>query len=562
MLKPETKCNLCGNNRHITIFEANKDNQNKKESYSVTEGNLAPPQKILKCLGCGLIFSEPPENIATLVSLYKDYIDEEYINTESCRRHTAKNILRKLDKFRRNGNKLLEVGCSAGFFIDEAQKAGWEAYGVEPSKWAAEYAQGKFNLKIYNETLKKAQLPTRYFDVAVMLDTIEHLPDPKEALNEIYRILKPTGVLYITTPDIESLSSKLLKAKWWGINQFHLFYFSKTTLDKMLGITGFKSIKFISLARSFKFSYWLERFKNYNHSVYTVLKFMMRSFSLQDKLLTLNLKDQMEVLVRKRRTLEWINEFEEIEKIEVKKKETKTIVVLPAYNAAKTLKNTLDAIPKEVVDEIILVDDCSKDNTVEVARGLGLKVFTHKNNLGYGANQKTCYKKALELGADIVVMVHPDYQYDPSIIKELIAPIKEGRADAVFGSRMMKGGALSGGMPLWKHNANILLTAIENVILGTYLTEYHSGFRAYSAKLLRSISYELNSDGFVFDTEIIVQIILKYFRIEEVPIRTRYFDEASSIKLCPSIIYGLQIMKTLLKYTLHTHNIIRFGQFK
>jgi len=236
-------------------------------------------------------------------------------------------------------------------------------------------------------------------------------------------------------------------------------------------------------------------------------------------------------------------------------------VVLPAYNAAKTLEKTLNDIPKEIVKEIILVDDASSDNTVELARSLGLKVFVHEKNKGYGANQKTCYRKALELGADILIMVHPDYQYDPKIIPELIEPIKKGNSEAVFGSRIMKGGALDGGMPRWKYNANILLTALENVLLGIYLTEYHSGFRAYSAKYLKSVNFMANSDGFVFDTEIIIQGRLHNMKIEEVPIRTRYFPEASMIKFWPSVIYGLGILKALFKYWLHSHNIVKFKQF-
>jgi len=240
----------------------------------------------------------------------------------------------------------------------------------------------------------------------------------------------------------------------------------------------------------------------------------------------------------------------------------KTIAVLPAYNAAKTLKITLDDIPRDCVDDIILVDDVSRDNTVDVAKQLGIKhIFVHEKNTGYGGNQKTCYKEALKLGVDIVVMVHPDYQYDPKMIPQLIEPIKKGEADAVFGSRMMKGGALEGGMPLWKHNANILLTALENVILRTYLTEYHSGFRAYSAKLLKAIKFEDNSDNFVFDTEIIVQILLKGFKIDEIPIRTRYFPEASTVRFWQGTRYGLGILRTMLKYILHTKKIVSFKQF-
>lgn len=231
----------------------------------------------------------------------------------------------------------------------------------------------------------------------------------------------------------------------------------------------------------------------------------------------------------------------------------KVVIVCPAYNAAKTLERTIADIPERVSDEIILVDDCSQDNTVEKAKSLRLKVFVHDRNRGYGANQKTCYTEALKAGADIVVMLHPDYQYDPQSIPALIQPILDGKADAVFGSRMMKGGALEGGMPLWKHNANILLTALENVVLQTYLTEYHSGFRAYSAPLLRTIYFERNSDGFVFDTQITVQILLHGFRIEEIPITTSYFPEASVIRFWPAVWYGLGILAAMVLFLMHKH---------
>jgi len=242
-------------------------------------------------------------------------------------------------------------------------------------------------------------------------------------------------------------------------------------------------------------------------------------------------------------------------------KKPKVVIVLPAYNAEKTLQKTVADIPHGVADEIILVDDKSRDRTVEIARTLRLTIFTHPDNRGYGGNQKTCYQRALEHGADIVVMLHPDYQYDPKVVPELIRPIVEGRADAVFGSRMMKGGALEGGMPLWKHNANILLTALENVILSTYLTEYHSGFRAYSRRALERVPFRCNSDGFVFDTEIIVQLLVCGFKIEEIPIKTRYFDEASTISFWRSVLYGFGILKTLAKFLLHKYRIVRFKQF-
>lgn len=240
----------------------------------------------------------------------------------------------------------------------------------------------------------------------------------------------------------------------------------------------------------------------------------------------------------------------------------KVVVVLPAYNAAKTLEKTLFAIPKDWIDDIILVDDASGDNTVEVAKKLGLKVFVHPKNLGYGGNQKTCYREALKLGADIAVMVHPDYQYDPSFIPEMIKPIAQGECDAVFGSRMyIKRNALLGGMPYWKFLANILLTKFENLILQMDLTEYHSGFRAYGKKVMQ-LPLNLNSDDFVFDTEIIAQMKVAGMKIREIPITTRYFVEASMIGFWRSVHYGFGIMNVMAQYLFYKMKFKNYAKFQ
>src|SRR5512139_3085928 len=231
------------------------------------------------------------------------------------------------------------------------------------------------------------------------------------------------------------------------------------------------------------------------------------------------------------------------------------VVVLPAYNAARTLVRTYRDIPKEVVDDVILVDDASQDDTVEIARLLNLKVFQHEQNLGYGGNQKTCYRAALESGADIVVMVHPDYQYDPTLIPQMIAPIQDGRADCVLGSRMLQeGGASAGGMPIYKQIGNRLLTWVENLVLEQHLSEYHTGYRAYSRQLLASIPFTANSNNFVFDTEIIIQLVVASLRIKEIPIPTRYFAHASSVDLMRSIEYGLAILARLAAFLIWKAN--------
>ncbi len=235
---------------------------------------------------------------------------------------------------------------------------------------------------------------------------------------------------------------------------------------------------------------------------------------------------------------------------------------MPAYNAEKTLHKTLTDIPQDWVDEIILVDDASSDGTYQLARQLGLTVFKHKKNLGYGANQKTCYQEALKAGADIVIMIHPDHQYDPRLVPDLLLPLIRGDAEAVFGSRMMRpGGALAGGMPYWKYLANIFLTKVENLILGLKLTEYHSGFRAYSRQALEKINFLDNSDDFVFDTEIIIQLKLKGLIIQEVPISTRYFKDASMIGFKRSLVYGLSILKNLAQYILFKLKIKNYTKF-
>ena len=243
------------------------------------------------------------------------------------------------------------------------------------------------------------------------------------------------------------------------------------------------------------------------------------------------------------------------------KRGKKIVVVMPAYNAEKTLERTLDDIDRSWVDEIILIDDGSCDGTVELAQRLGLRVFVHEKNTGYGGNQKTCYTEAMKIGAEIMVMIHPDHQYDPHVVPLLVQPLLDGTCDAVFGSRMLGGRPLEGGMPKWKYLANIFLTAIENATFYMYLTEYHSGLRAYSRRYLKMVNFMANSDDFVFDSEIIAQGVLHGMRIREIPIETHYFSEASQIGLRRSIVYGLSIIKTLVKFKMHKKGLLRFAMF-
>ena len=219
----------------------------------------------------------------------------------------------------------------------------------------------------------------------------------------------------------------------------------------------------------------------------------------------------------------------------------RVIVVMPAFNAAGTLEVTYTSIPRGFVDEILLVDDASRDATTHVAKELGIRVVSHKKNVGYGGNQKTCYRTALEMGADIVVMLHPDYQYPPELIPAMVCMIAYGPYDVVLGSRILAREALRGGMPVWKYASNRILTSIQNMLWQTNISEYHTGFRAFSRRLLETIPFELNSDEFVFDNQIIAQAVWHGFRIGEISCPTRYFPEASTISFRRALVYALGV---------------------
>jgi glycosyltransferase involved in cell wall biosynthesis len=239
----------------------------------------------------------------------------------------------------------------------------------------------------------------------------------------------------------------------------------------------------------------------------------------------------------------------------------KLIVVLPAYRAEKTLKQTIQDVPAGFVDEFLLVDDASPDGTVEVAKALGISVIRHEKNLGYGGNQKTCYKNALDRGADIVIMLHPDYQYEPKLVPALAGMISSGVYDVVLASRILGRGALQGGMPLYKYIFNRFLTAVENILLGLKLSEYHTGYRAYSRAALLAVDWQRNSDDFVFDNEILAQFQMKNLRFGEISCPTKYFEEASSISFSRSVTYGLGVLSVAMKYRLSRWGIWQFALF-
>jgi len=239
----------------------------------------------------------------------------------------------------------------------------------------------------------------------------------------------------------------------------------------------------------------------------------------------------------------------------------KIVVVMPAYNAASTLRQTYSELPLDLVDEVILVDDASVDETVRLAVELGIHTILHSKNKGYGANQKTCYREALRHGADIVVMVHPDYQYSPRLVTAMASVILSGHYDVVLGSRILGGGALTGGMPLYKYIANRFLTFFENLFLGAKLSEYHTGFRAFTREVIATLPLDVNSDDFVFDNEMLAQAVYFGFRIGEISCPAKYFEEASSINFNRSVKYGFGVLGTTMKYVLQKWGIVHFDLF-
>ena len=235
----------------------------------------------------------------------------------------------------------------------------------------------------------------------------------------------------------------------------------------------------------------------------------------------------------------------------------KVAVVLPAYNAEKTLRDTYLEIPGDIVDEVILVDDASSDRTVSVAKELGITVILHEKNLGYGGNQKTCYSTALKHGADIIVMLHPDYQYTPKLISSMVYLLESGEFDVVLGSRILGGQAINGGMPVYKYISNRILTLVQNILMGAKLSEYHTGYRAFTHEVLESIPWKNNSNDFVFDNQMLSQIIYRGFRVAEITCPAKYFPEASSINLTRSITYGIGCLQTAFQFRLSRMGLLK-----
>ena len=464
----------------------------------------------------------------------------------------------------------LDVGCGDGTLLQALQRRGWDARGVEAYTTSARTK----GLTVYDSLAQAAE--DGPYDGISLWHVLEHLTDPGHDLTLIRRLLQPAGVLIIAVPDAGCLAARWFGPHWlhWDVPR-HLYHFTARSLQHLLEAHGLAARQL----RQSEFEYDLLGFAQ------SVLNAMGLGQNAFFQLLT---HRRVDVGACRRwsnlvlgtllcgaaalpqawragvagRYIDFPSPCPLLNETESYVQGQESGGGHAAYNAEKTLLKTYAEIDRSLVDEIILVDDASVDRTVAIAQELGLHVLQHPKNRGYGGNQKTCYKTALRLGADIVVMLHPDYQYTPLLIPAMVPLIGNGLYDCVIGSRILGGRARLSGMPLYKYVANRGLTLAQNLMMGSKLTEFHTGYRAFSRELLLELPLEENSDDFVFDNQMLAQVIQAGFRVGEVSCPTKYFAEASSINFRRSTVYGLGCLLTASQFRLSRLGIYRARIFR
>ena len=482
---------------------------------------------------------------AELHDLYREMSDDAYLGEEAGRRATARRVL-ELIAGRAASGRLLDVGCGHGLLLDEARTMGYDVLGLELSRTAAGYARDVLGLPVAEQPLEAfAAATTERFDVIVLADLIEHLEDPAAALDACARLLEEDGVLCVITPDPSAPLARAAGARWWGYVPAHTCLLPGRTLRELLTARGLVISDDVALVRSFALRYWLAGLGERGGRAGAALR-RIAATRLGDRSVSLALGDERVVLAHRvavRRPAAPLAED--------RGGPVRVTVVLPAYRAAATIPAVAREMPLAVVDRALLVDDASPDTTPEVALREGFELLRLPANRGYGGNQKAGYVRALLDGADIVVMVHADNQYDPSLIERMVRPLEAGIADVVMGSRLLEDETIAGGMPRWKWLGNRALTAVENLAFRRGFSEYHTGYRAYSAEFLRRVAFLRNSDDFVFDQEMFAQIVASRSHVVELPIPTRYFLEASSVSFRASVRYGFKTLWVLVRFRMH-----------
>jgi 2-polyprenyl-3-methyl-5-hydroxy-6-metoxy-1,4-benzoquinol methylase len=505
---------------------------------------------LLACVECGSVQQPVLPTGAALHDLYRDMADEAYLGEEAGRRATNRRLLDLVGRFVPSG-RLLDVGCGPGLLLDEARERGYETTGLELSRASAAHARDALGLDVRELALEDfaddGDPPG--FDVVMLADVIEHLDDPVDGIRRCAALLRPGGVLCVVTPDPSSRTARVAGRRWWGYVPAHTCLLPRRTLRELLAAAGVVVSTDVPLVRTFSARRWVEGLAERLGPASAPVDAAARRLPAGARL-SLSLGDERVVLAHR------VPVQTPAEPLVRDRGGPSTVhIVLPAYRAARTIATVVEEMPADVADRALLVDDASDDETTATALAHGLEVLRHPANRGYGAGQKSGYARALIDGADAIVMVHADNQYDPALVGEMVDPILAGAADMVIGSRLLEDRAIAGGMPRWKWLGNRLLTGIENRAFGVSFSEYHTGYRAFSAELLRDIAFLRNSDEFVFDQQIFAQVIARDGRVVEIPIPTRYFREASSVDFATSLRYARQTIWVLGRYLAHRHGV-------
>jgi SAM-dependent methyltransferase len=537
-------CRICSGELELRI--RGNDAAPTADSFSPSSHVVGRHGDLLECRECGTIQQPILPQGDALHELYREMRDDEYLAEEEGRRATANRLLDRVAKHRPKG-RLLDVGCGHGLLLDEARRRGYDTVGIELSREAARHARATLGLDVREVPLeafsegRNGDSPGE-FDAIVLADVIEHLDDPVAALDQCAALLKPGGVLCVVTPDPASATAKLAGKRWWGYLPAHTVLLPRRTLRELIGAAGLVISDDVPFVRTFAAKRWVS-------GLAERLPQGERLAALADRLppvkLSMSLGDERVILAH--RTLVVHADQPLLQHTDGR---APIHVVLPAYKATRTIADVVAEMPVHAADRALLIDDASPDETTSIALLHGLDVLTHPSNRGYGASQKTGYARALRDGAAVIVMVHADNQYDPGLVADMAEPILSGDADVVIGSRLLVDRAVAGGMPRWKWVGNRLLTGIENAVFGVRFSEYHTGYRAFSADFLRSIPFLRNSDDFVFDQEIFAQVLARNARVVEIPIPTRYFHEASSVDFVTSLRYGFKTLWVLGRYRL------------
>ncbi|MEA2331519.1 MAG: hypothetical protein QOH58_1657 [Thermoleophilaceae bacterium] len=516
------------------------------QSFIPTNHEPGEHGDLYECVDCGTVQQPALPSGDELHDLYREMSDNAYLEEEAGRRVNAGRLLDLVAKYT-SGGTMLDVGCGHGLLLDEARRRGYSTVGLELSSAACTYAREVLGLDVRAKSLEAfaTEQAPESLQVIVMGDVLEHLADPVAALDACQALLAPGGLLCIVTPDPSSKIARVAGRHWWGYVPAHTCLLPRLTLLELLSARGLVVSDDPPLVRSFTLRYWIRGLGERGGILSKAAGAISRT-AIGSRQVSLALGDARVVVAQK---VEVAHPPRPL--MQDRGRERSVHVVLPAYKAAETIPEVARSMPVDAADRALLVDDASPDDTSEVALREGLDVVRHPANRGYGANQKTCYVRAILDGADTVVMVHADNQYDPALLAQMVKPIEAGIADVVMGSRLLEDETIAGGMPRWKWVGNRFLTGIENLAFRRGYSEYHTGYRAFSAEFLRSIPFLRNSDGFVFDQEIFAQIVSSRARVVELPIPTRYFLEASTVSFPSSVGYGLRTLLVLVRYRLH-----------